>query len=151
MQHVPYNGAGPAVTDLLGGSIPLGFTAVPPVAPHIKAGRLKAIAVTTRFQRNRTGVSLMSEAKWLGTSYPSPDALSSEQLEKMRLTGQTREQYETMVRERALRDRAAPKVGERAPDFEIERLTLAGKRTGEIFRLSSTRGKPVALVFGSYT
>lgn len=48
MQHVPYKGAGPAVTDLLGGSIQLGFTAVPPAAPHIKAGRLKAIAVTTR-------------------------------------------------------------------------------------------------------
>ncbi len=48
MQHVPYKGAGPAVTDLLGGSIQLGFVAVPPAAPHIKAGKLKAIAVTTR-------------------------------------------------------------------------------------------------------
>ncbi len=48
MQHVPYKGAGPAVIDLLGASIQLGFVAVPPAAPYIKAGRLKAIAVTTR-------------------------------------------------------------------------------------------------------
>ncbi len=48
MQHVPYKGAGPAVTDLLGGQIQLGFTAVPPAAPHVRAGKLKAIAVTTR-------------------------------------------------------------------------------------------------------
>lgn len=48
MQHVPYKGAGPAVADLLGGQIQLGFTAVPPAAPHIKAGKLKAIAVTTK-------------------------------------------------------------------------------------------------------
>ena len=94
----------------------------------------------------------MTELKWLGTSYPHPDTLPRERWEK---TGETREQYlaqyEVMVRERALRDQSAPKVGEPAPDFEIERLTPAGKRTGETFRLSSTRGLPVALVFGSYT
>lgn len=93
----------------------------------------------------------MSAANWLGTSYPAPETLSSEQLEKMRLTGQTLDQYEAMVRERASRDREAPKVGERAPDFELECLTADGRRSGELFRLSSARGSPVALVFGSYT
>ena len=94
----------------------------------------------------------MSETKWLGTSYPPPESLAAERWEKI---GYTREQflerYEAEVRGRALRDRTAPKVGELAPDFEIERLTPAGKRTGEMFRLSSMRGSPVALVFGSYT
>lgn len=47
MQHVPYKGAGPAISDLLGGQIQLGFMAVPPAAPHIRSGRLRAIAVTT--------------------------------------------------------------------------------------------------------
>lgn len=94
----------------------------------------------------------MTDVKWLGTSYPHPDNLPPERWEKI---GSTREQYleqyEAMVRERSLRDQSAPKVGEPAPDFEIERLTPAGKRTRETFRLSSTRGRPVALVFGSYT
>lgn len=93
----------------------------------------------------------MSDINWLGTSYPHPDSLPPERWEKMQRTGETREQYEAMVRERSLRDRTAPKAGEPAPDFEIERLTPAGKRSGEMFRLSSTRGRPVALVFGSYT
>lgn len=94
----------------------------------------------------------MSEAKWLGTSYPPPDSLPPERWEKIGYTrGQFLERYEAEVRERALRDRAAPKVGELAPDFAIERLTAAGKRSGEMFRLSSTRGRPIALVFGSYT
>ena len=94
----------------------------------------------------------MADTKWLGTSYPPPDSLLPERWEK---TGLTREQYleryEAEVRERARRDLAAPKAGEPAPDFSIERLTTAGQRTGEMFRLSSTRGSPVGLVFGSYT
>lgn len=94
----------------------------------------------------------MSETKWLDTSYPPPEAVPADRWEKI---GYTREQflerYEAEVRERAERDRSAPKAGELAPDFEIERLSPAGKRTGEMFRLSSTRGSPVALVFGSYT
>lgn len=94
----------------------------------------------------------MSDTNWLGTSYSPPDSLPPERWEKLNLTReQYLEEYEAMVCERALRNRAAPKVGEPAPDFEIERLTSAGKRSGETFRLSSTRGKPVALVFGSYT
>ncbi|MBI4206394.1 MAG: hypothetical protein HY527_15340 [Betaproteobacteria bacterium] len=94
----------------------------------------------------------MSETKWLGTSYPPPESLPPERWEKLGLArGAYLGDYEAMVRERALRDQVAPKVGEPAPDFEIDRLTPAGKRSGETFRLSSTRGKPVALVFGSYT
>lgn len=90
----------------------------------------------------------MTDTKWLGTSYPHPGTLPPERWEKI---GSTREQYALMVRERALRDQSAPKVGELAPDFEIERLTAAGKKTGATLRLSSIRGSPVALVFGSYT
>ncbi len=49
------------------------------------------------------------------------------------------------------REKAVPQVGQPAPDFEIERLTATGARTGETFRLSSMLGHSVALVFGSYT
>ncbi len=49
------------------------------------------------------------------------------------------------------REKAVPQVGQPAPDFEIERLTATGARTGEMFRLSSMLGHKVALVFGSYT
>ena len=46
--HVPYKGLAPAITDLLGGQIQVLFADVGLVLPHIKAGKLKAIAVTGR-------------------------------------------------------------------------------------------------------
>jgi len=47
MQHVPYKGSAPALTDLVGGQVQLMFDNLPPSLPHIRAGRLRALAVTT--------------------------------------------------------------------------------------------------------
>lgn len=44
--HVPYKGAAPAVADAIGGQIKLGIVGAPPVLPNLKAGKLKALAVT---------------------------------------------------------------------------------------------------------
>ena len=44
--HVPYKGTGPATGDLLGGQIPLMFNNLPPSLPLVKAGKLRALAVT---------------------------------------------------------------------------------------------------------
>jgi tripartite-type tricarboxylate transporter receptor subunit TctC len=46
LNHVPYRGNAPAVTDLLGGQIPAGFVAIPSVAQHVESGKLKALAVS---------------------------------------------------------------------------------------------------------
>jgi tripartite-type tricarboxylate transporter receptor subunit TctC len=45
--HVPYQGAAPAMNDLLGGQIDLAFVGAAGAAPHIREGRLRGIAVTT--------------------------------------------------------------------------------------------------------
>ena len=45
--HVPYKGSGPLATDLLGGQITMSFDTITPVLPHIKAGKLRPLAVTT--------------------------------------------------------------------------------------------------------
>jgi len=47
MQHVPYRGAGPALNDLLGGQVQIMFDTVSASVGHIKAGKLRALAVTT--------------------------------------------------------------------------------------------------------
>jgi tripartite-type tricarboxylate transporter receptor subunit TctC len=47
LTHIPYKGGGPAMTDALGGNIPLVFTAVAGAMPHLKAGRLVPIAVSS--------------------------------------------------------------------------------------------------------
>jgi tripartite-type tricarboxylate transporter receptor subunit TctC len=45
--HVPYKGGAPAITDLVGGQVKMFFSGLPPALVHIKADRLRAIAVTT--------------------------------------------------------------------------------------------------------
>jgi tripartite-type tricarboxylate transporter receptor subunit TctC len=47
MLHLPYRGSGPALIDLLGGNVDLMFDNLPSALPHIKSGRLLALAVTS--------------------------------------------------------------------------------------------------------
>ena len=49
------------------------------------------------------------------------------------------------------RQAGVPQPGSQAPDFELDVLTRERQRTGERVRLSALRGKPVGLIFGSYT
>jgi tripartite-type tricarboxylate transporter receptor subunit TctC len=44
--HVPYKGGGPMTTDAIGGQIELGVASVAAIAPHVKSGKLRAVAVT---------------------------------------------------------------------------------------------------------
>lgn len=46
LAHIPYKATGPAVTDLLSGRVPLLFTSISTLLPHIRAGRLRALAVS---------------------------------------------------------------------------------------------------------
>ena len=47
LTHVPYRGGGPAVTDVMGGQVPLLWVSIPAAAQFVKQGRLKALAVST--------------------------------------------------------------------------------------------------------
>jgi tripartite-type tricarboxylate transporter receptor subunit TctC len=46
--HVPYKGSGPLIIDLLGGHVPSGFATLLPAMQHVKAGKLRALAMTTQ-------------------------------------------------------------------------------------------------------
>ncbi|XPG48542.1 tripartite tricarboxylate transporter substrate binding protein [Variovorax sp. KK3] len=48
MKHVPYRGTGPLITDLIGGQVQLAFVSISQVAPQVKAGTLRALAVSTQ-------------------------------------------------------------------------------------------------------
>ncbi|MGJ7608615.1 Bug family tripartite tricarboxylate transporter substrate binding protein [Variovorax sp. LT1R20] len=72
MQHVPYRGSAPAVTDLIGGQVPAMFSDLVGVLPHVKAGKLRAIAVGSG-QR----VSLLPDVKTVAEQgFPGFDATS---------------------------------------------------------------------------
>ena len=47
MAHIPYRGGGPAVTDVMGGQVPLLWVSIPAAAAQVKAGKLRALAVST--------------------------------------------------------------------------------------------------------
>jgi len=47
MIHVPYKGGGPAIADTLGGQVPLAIVSMPAAMSHVRAGKLRALAVTT--------------------------------------------------------------------------------------------------------
>lgn len=69
IQHVPYKGSAPAMTDLIGGQIPFTVDTVSAALPHLKDGKVKAIAVTTA---KRT--SLLPKVPTLAESgYPGLD------------------------------------------------------------------------------
>ena len=80
MLHVPYKGASPAVTALLSGEIQVLFPGIVPVLPHIQAGRLRALAVSTARRAAalpeipsmiEAGVPGYDESNWQGLLAPA--------------------------------------------------------------------------------
>jgi tripartite-type tricarboxylate transporter receptor subunit TctC len=47
INHIPYKGAAPALTDLMGGQVQMGFSDMTISAPHLKSGRLRALAISS--------------------------------------------------------------------------------------------------------
>jgi tripartite-type tricarboxylate transporter receptor subunit TctC len=63
MTHVPYRGSGPAIADLIGGAVEMMFDNLPSAMPHIEAGKLRALAVTSPTRSTLLpGVPTMAEA-----------------------------------------------------------------------------------------
>jgi tripartite-type tricarboxylate transporter receptor subunit TctC len=81
MIHVPYKGAGPALTDLLGGHVGIMFTVPTSVGPHIRAGKLRALGVSgQKREESLPEIPTMTEAgfsdfgqarEWYGFVVPS--------------------------------------------------------------------------------
>jgi len=87
MVHIPYRGTGPALNDLLAGTVDFTITTPPPLLPHIRAGKLKALMVTgrTRLQAlpkvptaTEAGVPLVASS-WFAVYGPTslPDDLQN--------------------------------------------------------------------------
>ena len=77
--HVPYKGGGPAGTAVAAGEVPFGVLAASSAAPHIKTGRVKAIAVATRSRIGlgpdwptviEAGVPEFTASQWVGVALP---------------------------------------------------------------------------------
>jgi tripartite-type tricarboxylate transporter receptor subunit TctC len=78
IQHVPYRGDGPAMVDLIGGQVQVGFATMTASIGHIRAGRLRPLAVTTKEHSDALpGIPSVSEfipgfeaSSWFGVAAP---------------------------------------------------------------------------------
>lgn len=80
MTHIPYKGSGQAQADLIGGQVDTTFDTMVSVMPHVKAGRLRALAVSTKERSkfapeiptlNELGVTGFDAGAWLGMLAPA--------------------------------------------------------------------------------
>jgi hypothetical protein len=81
--HIPYKGSGQAITDLLSGQVALNFDTMPPVLPHIQAGKLKAFAISTPQRLPQlpdvptfaeVGITGFDVTNWYGVFVPAKNA-----------------------------------------------------------------------------
>lgn len=80
IQHVPYKGGGQAIGDVVGGTIPLASLGLPPVMGHIKAGKLRPFAVTSKARQPllpdtptfaEAGIAGFETVQWWGPAVPA--------------------------------------------------------------------------------
>ncbi len=78
--HVPYRGAGPAMIDTIAGNVPSMFDSLPSAAPHIKAGKVRALAVSSEVRSpafpdvptmKESGFPDLISYSWFGISVPA--------------------------------------------------------------------------------
>jgi tripartite-type tricarboxylate transporter receptor subunit TctC len=74
--HVPYKGGAPATTDLIAGQVQLLWVSIPSVLPHVKGGRLRALAVSTaKRSASAPDVPTVAESGYPGFEYSNWNAL----------------------------------------------------------------------------
>ena len=80
LRHIPYKGSGPAVTDLIGGHVQVMFDSITSALPHVRAGNLKALGVTSAKRSSilpevptiaEAGVPGYEVAPWFGVLAPA--------------------------------------------------------------------------------
>lgn len=127
MTHVPYKGSGPALMDLIGGQVQIMFANMPGTLQHVKAGRLKVLAVTSPRRSPllpdvptiaETGLAGYQASTWFGVFAPagtpreivaklnsefnkalsSPELTEHLRLEGAEAVGGTPEEFRTFVR-----------------------------------------------------
>jgi tripartite-type tricarboxylate transporter receptor subunit TctC len=110
MTHIPYKGSGPAVVDLIGGQIQLTFGAAVSMLPHVKAGRVQGLAVTSARRSPiapelptvaESGLAGYEAMSWYGILAPAhtPEALLARLNGEVKRIAPEREVQERLGRE----------------------------------------------------
>ena len=141
MLHVPYKGAGPALTDLIAGQVHVIFDNLPSSSPFIKAGRIRALAVTSA-QRDPS----LPDVPTVGETVPGYEATAWFGLGMPR--GTPREAIEKVNAEvnRALAD---PKMRERFAELGGTPLAGTPEDFGNVIRSETEKWSKVVISSGA--
>ena len=142
MTHIPYKGSAPAVTDLLGGQVMMMFDNIPSALPHIKAGKLRALA-TTGARRDpalpdlptiaESGVAGYESGVWFGLTVPA---------------GTPRDVI-AKINEAALRGIKAPDYVKRMTELGYNMMGGTPEQMGEALKLEVARWGPIVKASGA--
>lgn len=141
--HVPYKGSSPALTDLMGGGVDVTMDLVPTATPYVKAGKLRAIAVTTtKRSRHIPEVPTLQElgykdfnvSSWL--SLLAPKGTSPEIVAKLN-TALNAALKSPEMQERLAAIGAEPEGG--APERVAQQVRVEMARWAEIIRASGAK------------
>jgi tripartite-type tricarboxylate transporter receptor subunit TctC len=110
IEHIAYKGTGPAIADLLAGQVQMQFGGLPALMPHIKSGRMRALAISTARRVPslpdlptvaESGLPGYDTAGWVGLAAPANTPRTivsalSEQLTQFKRTPEVRERFVEM-------------------------------------------------------
>lgn len=142
LTHVPYKGSGPAVTDLLGGQVQAAMLVPGNVLPHLKAGKLKALATTGRKRFSGTpeiptlieaGFADFEAVAWIG--YMAP--------------GGTPRNIIDAYHAELMRILSAPDVKQRLLEIQFEIVASTPEQFGEFIRWETPRWAKVIRATGA--
>ncbi|MFZ9557318.1 MAG: Bug family tripartite tricarboxylate transporter substrate binding protein [Limnohabitans sp.] len=142
MTHIPYKGSAPAVTDLMGGQVMVMLDNIPSALPHIKSGKLRALA-TTGAKRDpllpelptlaEAGVSGYESGVWFGLAVPA---------------GTPRDIVAKLNAE-AIKGTKAPDYVKRMTELGYNIMGSSPEQMGEMLRGEVTRWGPIVKASGA--
>ena len=125
---VPFNGAGPVVAALLGNQLPVGCAAITPAVPHIQAGRLRALAVTSaRRSQALPDVPTMAEAGFPGQE--------SDTMQSMLVPAGTPQSIVKRLNTDVVKILSQPDMRERLTGFGFETVASSPEEFAEQIRI----------------
>jgi tripartite-type tricarboxylate transporter receptor subunit TctC len=141
MLHVPYKGPAAATTDVMGGQVHCGFLATPTVLPHVKAGKLTALAVSTA-KRSPLARDVPAAAEAGAPGFDAPFYLvlfAPRRIPADILTRMNREVDKAL---------ATPQVKERAAGLDIVTVGGSPEEATQVLKSAAAKWAPVVQRIG---
>src|SRR4051812_1981017 len=144
MTHIPYRGSGPVTADLIGGQVQVGFPGIAGMLPHIKAGKLRALGVTSAKRSPElpdvptiaeAGVKGYEMVAWFGIA--APKGLPRDI--QMRLHGDLMKVLKTPDMQRAMRDAGQEVAYQEKPEQFYEFMKREAAKWAKVVQESGAK------------